>query len=192
MLGTFRLNVLLIGGMLLNLVCGILLYVIPLAIWGVGIPTLLSNYYTLISMYMALAICMPETQVHLYFVIPIKMKWMLLVYLFSMGLELWTYYRYGGIVMMLVYGTQVICALINVFVFFRLSQFRPTKQQKKAQQEFKKQFAQQKTAAPKGRHKCAICGRTDLTNPELTFRYCSKCTGNKEYCQDHLFTHTHN
>ena len=41
------------------------------------------------------------------------------------------------------------------------------------------------------RHVCAICGRTELTNPELEFRYCSRCEGNYEYCQDHLFTHVH-
>ena len=41
------------------------------------------------------------------------------------------------------------------------------------------------------RHKCAVCGRTELDDPNLTFRYCSKCSGNKEYCQDHLFTHKH-
>ncbi len=40
-------------------------------------------------------------------------------------------------------------------------------------------------------HKCSICGRTNVTNPELVFRYCSKCEGNHEYCQDHLFTHEH-
>ena len=40
-------------------------------------------------------------------------------------------------------------------------------------------------------HRCSVCGRTNLTNPELTFRYCSKCEGNHEYCQDHLFTHLH-
>jgi len=40
-------------------------------------------------------------------------------------------------------------------------------------------------------HRCSICGRTNITNPELTFRYCSKCEGNHEYCQDHLFTHMH-
>ena len=41
------------------------------------------------------------------------------------------------------------------------------------------------------RHKCAICGRTEKDSPELEFRYCSKCEGNYEYCQDHLFTHEH-
>ena len=40
-------------------------------------------------------------------------------------------------------------------------------------------------------HKCAICGRTSIDHPELSFRFCSKCNGNYEYCQDHLFTHVH-
>ena len=40
-------------------------------------------------------------------------------------------------------------------------------------------------------HTCSICGRTNITNPELMFRFCSKCCGNHEYCQDHLFTHEH-
>ncbi len=40
-------------------------------------------------------------------------------------------------------------------------------------------------------HKCTICGRTELDDENLEFRYCSKCEGNHEYCQDHLFTHQH-
>ena len=30
-----------------------------------------------------------------------------------------------------------------------------------------------------------------LDDENLEFRYCSKCNGNYEYCQDHLFTHEH-
>jgi hypothetical protein len=41
------------------------------------------------------------------------------------------------------------------------------------------------------RHKCAICGRTEQDDDSLEFRFCSKCEGNYEYCQDHLFTHQH-
>ena len=41
------------------------------------------------------------------------------------------------------------------------------------------------------RHKCAICGRTELDDETLEFRYCSKCEGNYEYCSEHLFTHEH-
>ena len=40
-------------------------------------------------------------------------------------------------------------------------------------------------------HRCHVCGRTELDDPNLEFRYCSKCNGNYEYCQDHLFTHEH-
>lgn len=196
-LGTFRMNVLLIGGMVLNLVVGILLYLIPLLFFGFGIPTRLSNYYTLISMYMALAICMPDAEVHLYFLIPIKMKWMLVVYLISMGMELWTYYSYGGggiggILITLIYGTQVICALINMFVFYQLNRNRLSRSQRKRQKEFRAKMATEpRPGANITRHKCVICGRTEKDDPNLTFRYCSKCTGNKEYCQEHLFTHTH-
>ena len=40
-------------------------------------------------------------------------------------------------------------------------------------------------------HKCTICGRTDESNPELEFRYCSRCNGYHCYCQDHISNHTH-
>ena len=53
--------------------------------------------------------------------------------------------------------------------------------------------ANRRTRSANGRivHRCAICGRTQIDNPELEFRYCSKCEGGLEYCQDHLFTHVH-
>nr|MCR5178944.1 hypothetical protein [Lachnospiraceae bacterium] len=41
------------------------------------------------------------------------------------------------------------------------------------------------------KHKCAVCGQTELDNPDLEFRFCSKCNGNYEYCNNHLFTHVH-
>ena len=44
---------------------------------------------------------------------------------------------------------------------------------------------------PIARHRCAVCGRTELDDPTLEFRYCSKCNGNYEYCSDHLFSHEH-
>ena len=47
-----------------------------------------------------------------------------------------------------------------------------------------------KPAAPYN-HRCTVCGRTDVTNPELEFRYCSKCSGFRCYCIDHISNHTH-
>jgi membrane associated rhomboid family serine protease len=40
-------------------------------------------------------------------------------------------------------------------------------------------------------HRCTVCGRTDLSNPELEFRYCSRCSGYHCYCQEHISNHTH-
>lgn len=40
-------------------------------------------------------------------------------------------------------------------------------------------------------HRCTVCGRTDVTNPELEFRYCSRCKGYYCYCQDHINNHAH-
>ena len=49
------------------------------------------------------------------------------------------------------------------------------------------------TATPKApyTHRCTICGRTDVSNPELEFRYCSRCKGYYCYCQDHINNHSH-
>ncbi len=41
------------------------------------------------------------------------------------------------------------------------------------------------------KHRCAVCGRTENDGDDLVFRYCSKCEGDREYCQDHLYTHVH-
>ena len=65
------------------------------------------------------------------------------------------------------------------------------KQAARPQQQARKQAQEQPNAAPVTRHRCAVCGRTELDHPELEFRFCSKCNGNYEYCQDHLFSHRH-
>lgn len=64
-----------------------------------------------------------------------------------------------------------------------------------ASEEAKKANAEPRPAKASARpctmHRCAICGRTEADDPNLEFRYCSKCEGSYEYCQDHLFTHIH-
>ena len=40
-------------------------------------------------------------------------------------------------------------------------------------------------------HRCTVCGRTDVSNPELEFRYCSRCSGYHCYCEDHISNHEH-
>ena len=40
-------------------------------------------------------------------------------------------------------------------------------------------------------HKCSVCGVTDTDNPNMEFRYCSRCNGYYCYCEDHISNHSH-
>lgn len=198
-LGTFRMNVFLFGGIILSDIAGILVYLVSFAATGTGVNVYLSTYYILMTLLLALAMCMPEGQVLLFFVLPIKMKWMLLFELVYMGYQViktfgvavGSYGTVNGILFGLMACTQVIAAVANMFLFFWFASIHITRKHKKRQKEFKAQFREPRQGSGISRHKCAICGRTEITNPELSFRYCSKCKGNLEYCEEHLFTHQH-
>ena len=84
----------------------------------------------------------------------------------------------------------IAASLLNFAVFFLTSRnmIHMSPKQVKRRQEFRREV---KKSSKITRHKCAVCGRTEESNPELEFRFCSKCDGNYEYCQEHLFTHTH-
>lgn len=198
-LGTFRMNVFLIQGILISDIGGLLFYVITWATLGEGMPIYLSTYYILMSMLLALAICMPEAEVRIYFVLPIKMKWMLIFELLYLAYIVFSYFRAGlaqysnilGVVVGFMYSAQIIFAVGSMFLFFWLSQTRPGRKQRQRQREFRAQFSQPRPGSGIAAHKCAICGRTNETDPDMLFRYCSKCNGNLEYCEEHIFTHTH-
>ena len=86
---------------------------------------------------------------------------------------------------------ELAVSLLNILVFFAMTRNykRYAPKEIKRKQEFKREM---KIIAPgQARHRCAVCGRTELDGENLEFRYCSKCEGNYEYCQDHLYTHQH-
>ena len=119
-------------------------------------------------------------------VIPIKIKWLAILYAVMIGIQVLT----GGTVT----RVAIIASLFNFFVFYiSTRKGRPNIVKQKARKaQYKKKAEQpQKTYENGAHHKCAVCGRTELDDPNLEFRYCSKCNGNYEYCQDHLFTHEH-
>ncbi|MGN0376939.1 MAG: hypothetical protein ACI4ED_04820 [Suilimivivens sp.] len=152
------------------------------------LSTMFSTYYVNMSIFLAFAATFPNMQVLLFFFIPIKVKILgiiygaLLVYEFIVG--------YGNAYLTAANRFVIGASLLNFIVFFFTSRnmIHMSPRQVKRRQEFKREVKQ---SAKITRHKCAICGRTEETNPELEFRFCSKCEGNYEYCQDHLFTHVH-
>lgn len=185
--GDFKYNVYIFFGILMTIAGALLLYFI-----SGGIPVTLqggwfSTYYISLSIFLGFAMSFPDTQVMLYFLIPVKMKYMAVLYVAMIGVD----FVRGG------WATRVciLFSLASVIIFFfatrNYNRYRPGERRRKT--EFKKAMSRGRAEgyANGARHKCTVCGRTELDHPELEFRYCSKCAGNYEYCQDHLFTHEH-
>ena len=145
--------------------------------------SLFSTYYINMSIFLAFAATYPDMQVMLWFIIPMKVKYLGIVYVVLMVLDI---LQVGWLL-----AFTIGASLLNFIIFFmvtRRNKPRRTVKQMKRQMEYRS------AAKPKGgitRHKCAICGRTEEDDPSLEFRFCSKCEGNYEYCQYHLFTHQH-
>ena len=156
-----------------------------------------STYYISLSIFLAYALTYPDMKVLLYFVIPIKMKWMAIVYAALVVYDIVRYFMGGAWFMAL----PIIASLLNFIIFFlgtrNLNRYNPKEIHRRNQ--FKRAMGESKTVPFPGgsksgevtKHKCAVCGRTEKDDPNLEFRFCSKCNGNYEYCQDHLYTHIH-
>ena len=187
--GSFRYNVYIFSGLLFTVLAVFGLYAFYYFRYGVEVPLsavgLIGTNYITMSIFLAFAVIYPDMEVMLYFILPIKMKWMALVYVVLAGYD----FINGGIGIRVAIGAS----LLNFVIFFlstrNYKRFGPREQARKA--KFKKQSRPHMTYTNGAHHRCAVCGRTELDDPCLEFRFCSKCNGNYEYCQDHLFTHEH-
>lgn len=177
--GTFRFNLFFLVGIFGHVLAAIIIYL------AFGLVYPLMTHYLNFSLFLAIAFMFPETQFYIFFAIPIKAKWLAL---FNGAV-----YLYG-----LVFGSAldritIILSFANVILFFFLyrgARYSPKEVRRK--QKFRSQMnAAVRERERTGRHRCAICGRTEEDDPNLTFRFCSKCQGNFEYCEDHLYTHQH-
>ncbi|MDE6845971.1 MAG: hypothetical protein K2J99_09420 [Lachnospiraceae bacterium] len=196
--GTYRYNVYLFQGMLFTILGSFLLLGYHYLFYGDTITMMgafdyfytpkgctwaaFSTYYINMSIFLAFAATFPDVQVLLMFIIPIKVKWLGIIYGIMLAFE---FLQYG------VDGKFAIAAsLLNFGVFFITSRnmMHLNPKQIHRRQEFKRDV-RRNTGITK--HKCAICGRTEVDSPNLQFRFCSKCDGNYEYCEEHLYTHTH-
>lgn len=215
--GTYQYNIYIFSGILFTLLGAFLLMGYAYLVWGNGILGGIKNsaslysslmftqapadyfayaamafttYYVNMSIFLGYAATFPEARVLLFFIIPIKVKWMGIVYA---GLMVYEFFL-GTIEMKF----AIFFSLLNFAVFWlrtRNGGFRVSPKQMKRKMEFNRNYNAAAAAGRSGktvtRHKCAICGRTELDSPDMQFRFCSKCEGNYEYCEEHLYTHTH-
>lgn len=143
-----------------------------------------STYYVNMSIFLGFAATYPDMQVLIFFILPIKVKVLAVIYVILLAVQAYQ---------MEIPGFLVIGASLLNFILFFIATRKGTRMsmaQRKRQVEYKRKV---KSATPPkiAKHKCAICGRTAEEYPDLEFRFCSKCEGNYEYCQEHLFTHQH-
>ena len=184
--GTYRYNVYLLSGMLFTVLGSFVWLAIE---YFVGGPVMnlsyiyFSTYYINMSIFLAFAATFPEVQVLLMFIIPVKVKWLGILY----GLVLVYDFLFAG---SLVTRIAIASSLLSFVIFFFTSRshIHMSPEQMKRRAEFKQDIRRNSRVT---KHKCAICGQTEDDDPSLEFRFCSKCNGNYEYCQQHLFTHTH-
>ena len=211
--GTFFFNFYYFMGVLFNILAVVLIYVIFYIKNGVGISYPIQLDYLNLSLLLAFSITFPETRFYLMFLIPFKAKYLAIIYA---GILVYTIYSaFSGVGIVIdaygfnyIYGYEygicvavsIIAAFANFLIYFFMTKKQWSPKNIKRRMQFKQSYNRgMNTGYHAGsgsrsvitRHKCAVCGRTELDGDNLQFRFCSRCNGNYEYCQDHLFTHEH-
>ena len=183
--GSAKFTVYYVSGALLTSLATLLVYFID----GISMPVYGASYVNT-ALFMAYALTYPDAMVRIYFILPIKMKWLAILEAVLYALSVVRYAAAG------LWGMALlpIVAMLNLFIFFspdfsrRADQFQARHRSEAVQ--FRKAVKEQKRQRGYN-HKCEVCGRTDTDFPDLQFRYCSKCTGYHCFCEEHIFNHVH-
>ncbi len=175
--GTFKFNVYYFSGALFTVIGSSIVSLIT----GYNISA--SAYYINLSLFLAYATLFPNVEFLMFYILPVKVKYLALL---DVALLAYQFIMPG-----LGQKILIVVSLLNFLIFFgkSIKGAKPTATQKN--------FRKQKRELQKGDpirvafHKCTVCGKTELTDPDMEFRYCSSCNGNYEYCMDHLKNHEH-
>lgn len=161
--------------------------------------------YLNMSLFLGYATLYPDAGFLLFFIIPVKAWIFALVDLALTVIDVVNLTAYG----LFPYSLFPLVAIGNYFLFFGKDVVNviPQSWRINAGRVFKKKPGKKTGTVPfptagsyqattarvkePYTHKCTVCGRTDVTNPELEFRYCSRCNGYHCYCEDHINNHTH-
>ena len=178
--GTAKFTLFYLSGVVLSILSGLLL----------GYADI---YYINLSIFLIIATLYGEMQVLLFFVVPVKMKWMAIIDVVLILVDVVRYARMGA----WMWALMPLASFVNYFIFTwpfwasKLGLARARHNPKVV--NFKKAQKKQAKAAQNTpyRHKCAVCGITDLDDPNMEFRYCSKCDGYYCYCSRHINNHVH-
>jgi hypothetical protein len=191
--GTYRYNVYIFSGMLFTILGSFLMMGYSYAFYAQYVQanpgyffeiaaTFFSTYYVNMSIFLAYAATFPDAQVLFMFIIPIKVKWLGIIYGVFLAIQAFTGTSYERF--------AIIASLLNFFIFWlrskEIKRFAP--KEIKRRQSFRQEVNRNSQIT---KHRCAICGRTEKDCPNMQFRFCTKCDGNFEYCEEHIYNHKH-
>ena len=204
-MGTFKFNIFYFSGMILMDVFAMIFCPTQNVTIGQYIysPEAFTAFYADMALYLHLSIILmfavtnPDAQFLIFFIIPVKAWLVGLLDLVLIAISIvnnffifpHNLFPLVGLLNFLLFAGKDVRNLVP-WKMRIVKKSKPTKQQPSEPI----QFRPVQRSAPKAEdfsHKCTICGRTDVTNPELEFRYCSRCNGYHCYCQDHINDHTH-
>ena len=166
--GAGKYNCYLLTGFLISVLMSFVLMNIPV-----------SNMFVMTAVFLAFAYYNPNFELLLFFILPLKIKWLALIMWIGFGFVV----VFGNLPDVLI----VIAATGNFFCFLGADVYRKLRGRQRASVEAIGKVVK----SPEAFHTCSICGKTDVSNPEMTFRYCSTCVGAPCYCAEHINDHEH-
>lgn len=167
--GSFKFNIYYLVGMIATIIVSLI---------G-GSPA--TGIFINLTLFLAFASIYPNHEVLLFFILPVKVKYLGILNAVLLAQQ----FIMGGVGIKL----MILASLANYFIFFGkdfIELFKTKKKVKRNKEKFK--VIEMKDYV---RHRCTVCGITERDDPNMEFRYCSKCSGHKEYCMNHLKNHEH-
>src|SRR5436853_7837338 len=133
-----------------------------------------SNSMLLMSLFLAFAHFYSEEVIYILFILPVRIKWLAWV--------AGAFLLLGFFVGTNSYRASLVAALANYLIFFGPEFFSKAKERREVttRRQRVEEFSRSETEPL---HKCAVCGRTELSDPDLEFRVARY---GEEYCMQHL------
>jgi len=133
-----------------------------------------SNSMLYASLFYAFARFYPDQVIYLFFILPVKIKWVAWVSA--------AFLIFGFVVGSTSYRMALIAALSNYLIFFGPEIIYEARHRSEVATR-RKRYARQSRSEAEPLHKCAVCGATELSDPNLDFRV---ARDGEEYCMAHL------
>jgi hypothetical protein len=165
--GAFRYNVFLLTG-----------YIVTVAVSFLFPFYAATNIFIGGSVFLAFAALFPDFQIYIFFILPVKMKWLAII--------TWIGYVYQFIIGSWPTRLLVLASISNFLLFFGKDIFWRLKSGNRKMVTKAREVSGKQEAF----HRCTTCGITDQTHPGMEFRYCPECNG-LGYCKDHIMSHEH-